>query len=414
MRLPAAAPITLFGVRQAPGIKGAIIIVLLYLGGCATWQAPETLDDSALRTRAVSETVMDVTLSASVLSSEDSQQLFATALNGTGVQPVWIEVQNNSTHTLWLLRAGTDPNYYSPLEVAWPLHARFDKKGNDEIDEYFDSRSFENPVPPGVTHSGILFTNPHRGTHVLNVDLLGQQTFFPFTLFLPIPGEYDSRAANAVRRQSTMSYTNYQDADTFRTALEQLPCCTSGGDPVNLVLVGEIDDVAAAFVRRGYRVLYVENDDRQQLFERSPDMVIRKSGDGVTANWVRMWVSTLRYQDQPVVLAQTGRPIGGRFALASSNKPQLHPDIDESRDLLIQDLVYSGGLGQLGFVGGVGTVPETVGSNSPYHTDGLRAVLFFVTRPLAISDIEILDWVPLLQQLEPRPLRKTQTNNPGG
>ena len=201
MRLPAAAPITLFGARQAPGIKGAIIIVLLYLGGCATWQAPETVDDSALRTRAVSETVMDVTLSASVLSSEDSQQLFATDLNGTGVQPVWIEVQNNSTHTLWLLRAGTDPNYYSPLEVAWPLHARFDKKGNDEIDEYFDSRSFENPVPPGVTHSGILFTNPHRGTHVLNVDLLGQQTFFPFTLFLPIPGEYDDRAAIAVRRQ---------------------------------------------------------------------------------------------------------------------------------------------------------------------------------------------------------------------
>ena len=90
MRLPAAAPITLFGGRQAPGIKGAIIIVLLYLGGCATWQAPETVDDSALRTRAVSETVMDVTLSASVLSSEDSQQLFATDLNSTGVEPVWI------------------------------------------------------------------------------------------------------------------------------------------------------------------------------------------------------------------------------------------------------------------------------------------------------------------------------------
>lgn len=406
MRLPAAAPITLFGARQAPGIKGAIIIVLLYLGGCATWQAPETVDDSALRTRAVSETVMDVILSASVLSSEDSQQLFATDLNGTGVQPVWIEVQNNSTHTLWLLRAGTDPNYYSPLEVAWPLHARFDKKGNDAIDEYFDSRSFENPVPPGVTHSGILFTNPHRGTHVLNVDLLGQQTFFPFTLFLPIPGEYDDRAAIAVRRQSTTSYTNYLDADTFRATLERLPCCTSGGEPVNLVLVGEIDDVAAAFVRRGYRALYVENDDRQQLFERPPDMVVRKSGDGVTANWIRMWVSTLRYHDQPVVLAQTGRPIGGRFALASSNKPQPHPDIDESRNLLIQDLVYSGGLGQLGFVGGVGTVPETVGSNSPYHTDGLRAVLFFVTRPLAISDIEILDWVPLLQQLEAEPAAK--------
>jgi hypothetical protein len=140
------------------------------LVGCATWQAPESVDDSALRTRAISETVMDVTLSATVLGSNDSQRLFATDLNSTGVQPVWIEVKNNTSHTLWLLRAGTDPSYFSPLEVAWPLHTKFNKDGNAEIDKFFESISFTNPIPPGKTQSGILFTNRHKNTHVLNSD----------------------------------------------------------------------------------------------------------------------------------------------------------------------------------------------------------------------------------------------------
>ena len=66
--------------------------------------------------------------------------------------------------------------------------------------------------------------------------------------------------------------------------------------------------------------------------------------------------------------------------------------------------MYSGGLAQLSFVGGVGAVAGTPAENGDidieYTTDGLRAVLFFVTRPLALSDIEILDWVPILQQRE--------------
>jgi len=31
-----------------------------------------------------------------------------------------------------------------------------------------------------------------------------------------------------------------------------------------------------------------------------------------------------------------------------------------------------------------------------YYTDGLRAVLFFLTRPRALSDVEVIDWVPAL------------------
>jgi hypothetical protein len=36
-----------------------------------------------------------------------------------------------------------------------------------------------------------------------------------------------------------------------------------------------------------------------------------------------------------------------------------------------------------------------------YFTDGLRAVMFFATRPLSLSDLKILDWVPFANFQEP-------------
>ena len=66
--------------------------------------------------------------------------------------------------------------------------------------------------------------------------------------------------------------------------------------------------------------------------------------------------------------------------------------------------MYSGGLEKLGFVTGVGAAAETLPrialNGARYHTDGLRAVLFFATRPLSLSDVEMLDWVPYLGRHE--------------
>ena len=79
----------------------------------------------------------------------------------------------------------------------------------------------------------------------------------------------------------------------------------------------------------------------------------------------------------------------------------LNPYVDEVRNYLIQDMAYSGGLQKLGFVSGVGATEsgESRGSRvgASFQTDGLRAVLFFITRPLSLSDIEILDWYPVHQ-----------------
>ena len=52
---------------------------------------------------------------------------------------------------------------------------------------------------------------------------------------------------------------NYTDDAAFRAALEALPCCVTNkdgsknGDPLNLVVVGGLDDAFPAFARRGWR-----------------------------------------------------------------------------------------------------------------------------------------------------------------
>ena len=390
----------------------ATVLLIPAFAGCTTWQAPPDTDDSDLRQRAVSATVKDVRLSAAVLGADDSRRLFGADINATGVQPVWIEVDNPTPHPLWLLRSGTDPDYFSPLEVAWSFHAPLGGQSNDALDKHFDSLDFFNPIPPGSTRHGIIFTNPHHQTRLLNVDLLGPHQVFPYTLFLPVPGEEPRHAVARIRASTTESGTvDHQDAASLRSALKKLPCCATGpdgaaaGDPVNVVLVGSFEDVAAALVRRGFRNAPRAFDDNQRLFGRPPDVVARKAArEDAPANWLRLWLTPVRFQGQLVFAGQAGRPAGGRFAETQDDGITLHPDVDEARNLLIQDLFYSGGLARFGFESSersTATAREGDPRGTPmYTTDGLKAVLFFATRPLSLADVRLLDWVPYLKHLE--------------
>jgi len=80
----------------------------------------------------------------------------------------------------------------------------------------------------------------------------------------------------------------------------------------------------------------------------------------------------------------------------------LNADVDEVRNDLTYDLMYSGGLEKLAFVNGVGAVtadqPRTLPDGGRYFTDGRRVALFFSTRPRTFADVEILQWEPLVPQ----------------
>jgi len=116
-----------------------------------------------------------------------------------------------------------------------------------------------------------------------------------------------------------------------------------------------------------------------------PTSTVRKTGHSSSCSG--NWRST----------TMSGRPVGGRFIPASEKQLRLHPDIDETRVLVIEDMMYSGGLARLGYVEGTNPVSDAQLRDHPgeyaYRTDGLCAVLFIISRPLSLSDVEILDWV---------------------
>jgi hypothetical protein len=370
------------------------LALALALAGCATWEPPAGFSDAALRHRAVTRDNQDLRVSAAVLSREDSRSMLGVDLDHSQMQPVWVEVHNATPRLMWLLRTGTDPDYFSPLEVAWSFHKPLGGSANASIDRHFEKLGFRNPIPAGTTHAGILFTNRERGTKLLNVDLLGQKTLVPFSLFLTVPEDNAASGATAAQDRPhapASEVVDYRDVAELRAAIERLPCCAQGpgttpGDPLNVVVVGDLEDIAAAMVRRNYLRDTRAVDMGQEVFGRSPDIVLRKQTQARSpAAWIRAWRTPVSFDGQPVYLAQAGRPVGGRFA--APDAPILtHADVDEARNLLVQDMMYSGGLEKLGFARGSGT---------PERGDGLRAALFFATRPLSLSDVEILDWVRL-------------------
>ena len=401
--------------RELPVFTMLVLSMLcLSLAGCATWQVPTEFNDSVLRARAEIQELRGVTLNAAVLSTDDSQRMFGSNINKTGVQPVWIEVENNTNQVLWLLRSGTDPDLFSPMEVAWPFHVSFASETNARLDDHFDALSFQNPVSPGTKQSGIIFANPHHMTRLLSVDILGQGELFPFTMFPPVPDDQTIEATAAlvnVRQLVKEVTVDIKETDSFRTRLEQLPCCATGvdgnklGDPLNVILIGDLADIVTALVRRGFRLDALDFDKKQHLYGRSPDIVARKKGQaGVPTNWVRMWVAPLRYQGQTVFVVQAGRRQGWRMEKVVEDDLILNPKVDEVRNLLIQDMAYSSGLRKIAFIDGVGATEPGESrsslSDTSYQTDGLRAVLFFVTRPQSLSNIEFLDWHPALKLRE--------------
>ena len=390
------------------GSLTCLACTLITLSGCATWTAPTDTGDTPLRTRAVTQAKPGVRVSAAVLGPEDCVRMLGRDVTADGVQPVWIEVTNDTEYVLWLLRSGVDPDYFSPLEVAWSAHGTLSPGTNARIDEHFNELAFPNPIPARGTSSGILFTNPQPVTRLLTVDLLGRRMMIPLTLFLPVPGDI-AGAKEVVHQYAAKDITNYDDLDALRHALEGLPCCAAtadgrpGGEPLNVVLIGPLDDVAAAINRRGYRRDQSAADASQQLFGRPADLTIRKRAQaGTSASWLRIWRAPLSYRGEMVFVAQAGRPIGGRFPAEPSAALRLHADVDEVRNDLIHDFMYSGGLEKLAFVSGVGAVaadqPRALPGGGRYFTDGRRVTLFLSTRPRTFADVEILQWEPIVPE----------------
>ena len=162
-----------------------------------------------------------------------------------------------------LLPIALDPEYFAPLEVAFAYHKAFAGDANAALDAHLLDLNFpiRSPLVPGSRASGYVFTNRTKGAKVIDVDLLGDVFSQNFTFFTPNPDL--TQRQDIIDRLGTMfSASELQKVEgdaELRQALEKLPCCVlkEGGEPsaepLNVVIIGTLDDWIPGFLRRGYQ-----------------------------------------------------------------------------------------------------------------------------------------------------------------
>ncbi len=385
-----------------------LLFAVLFSGCSSTFKPPAPFNDVALREHAVSVTEDGIRVSAAVPSVEESRAIFGVDLDKKKIQPLWLEIENKSDYRWWFLPTGLDSEYFSPLEVAFGFHKKFSRKANLAIDEHLEALNFSQRIDPGSKVSGFVYTNQDEGLKVVNVDLIGDKRAKNVALLVPTPGqEMANEKFQLLQKRSAGSQaTEVEDESHLRMLLEQLPCCTSNkdgeqGEPLNFVTIGELDEMIPPFARRNFRYTGVSP---QYVFGQPQDFSGRKRDRWVPAqpHVVRVWLTPIRFQGKPVWVGQVSTPLGGRFVRGATDQTSvpIDPDVDEARNDLIQDLIYSQFLTKLGFVKGVGRVmasqPRTTPSGANYHTDGLRAVFLFEQRSVSLSEIEFFDWERLV------------------
>jgi len=395
-------------------IIGLTICLVLFVGACATFKKPVTTINAQVRERALKKESSGILVSAAVVGTEEARAIFGIDLSQKNIQAVWLEIENNTDRPLILLPIALDPEYFAPLEVAYAYHKTLAANANAAMDAHLMSLNFpiRSPILPGSSRSGYVFTNRSTGMKVIDIDLLGRNFSQNFTFFAPNP---DSKEGQQILARMETLYSTHElkivtGAAGLRQALEQLPCCVSDesgtptGEPLNVVIIGAMDDWVSGFVRRGY---YYQPLQPRYVFGRPQDISAQKYSRGYTRSqehFIRIWKTPILYNDKPVWLAQSGTRLGGRFAEkvpAEVTRP-MDPYVDLTRNDLTEDLAYSQALIKIGYVKSAGRSHQTRTDTTPKDavntiTDGLRVVLVFAERPASLADINFFDWERLVQ-----------------
>jgi len=400
------------------------------LAGCATLTTqpfnPRSINEVKFRDRLQSKYDEDVRVTTAVPTAEEAQAIFGKNLADKDIQPVWVKVENHSNKTYYLVSIAVDPNYFSPLEVSTTVHGGHTETVQNEIEYYFRSMTFRNPILPNTAVSGFIFTNLDEGEKVVQIDLIGDQEVKFFTFFAQIPGmRVDYRTVNFSDLYQEEDIVELK-LDELKKALEDLPCCTTDkegknfGDPLNLAIVGDFYNVASAFVRRGwvpaeetyssavwktiksyfFGSRYRYSPVSPLFFKgRHQDLARQKPRHDIhERNHLRLWLLPMRCEGKPVFIGQISRDIGVRFT-SKTWPPVTHkidPDVDEARHSVIEDLLFSNTISKVGFVKGVGRAtpskPRKNLTGDPYFTDGLRTVIFLDPGPTSLERIRAINW----------------------
>lgn len=323
---------------------------------------------------------------------------------------------------------------FVPLLALVPLKLVTAYLANGRMDDFFRARGFPlASIAPGGAAEGFIFTTLDLGTKSVHVRLgragsLRQafgRLLYPavvpasppddieFVFTVPVPGiaaDYLDRDFDTIRPPSTVEAC---DLDTLVARLQALPAVTTNaagtrpGDPVNLVVIGEFPTLLGCFAARWdesetitlatcwktVRAFLLGTNYRYSpvsplhLFGRVQDIALQRTRHSINERLhLRLWLTPLAFEGRPVWAGQVSRDIGVRFTTRAWNLTthRIDPNVDESRDYVIEDLVQARRVMAAGYVAGVGCCPAAEPKRNltgdPYFTDGTRAVIMLSAR----------------------------------
>jgi len=361
----------------------------------------EAVGSTDLRARSQSQIEETVRVAAAVPGREETAAIFGVQLYDKGVQPVWLEVQNNGPEQIRYAPVSTDRYYFSPLEAAYKNRRSFSKKGRAEMSRRFDELAMPRYIDPGETRSGFVLTHADYGAKGFNVELFGPDESYSFTFLLRVPGFVSDYANVDFDSIYPADHVAALDGDDLRQAINDLPCCstdesgTESGDPINVVFIGNGEELMYAMLRGNWTETSAAEAARikqQKLFGRQQDAIFRyqKTLDDSFYE-LRAWLAPFTAGKERVWVCQVRHFFKSALAVT-----RFDPDVDNARNFTLQNHLYSQALEKFAWLSGKAVVPvESFWSNllrPAYFSDGYRVVLWSSAEPYSILDATLVDW----------------------
>jgi len=236
------------------------VVLALALAGCGgRAYVYEPVDTGRFLSATEQQTEGPVRVSTSIPGREETERIFGIDLYDQGIQPVWLQIENTGDSLARYAPVSTDPEYFAPLEVAYINRRGYSEEARKAMDERFHTLAMPRYIDPGETRSGFVFTHADPGAKGFNVDVFSGGESYNFTFLMRVPGfEPDYAKLNLSEMYTGDEVPNYE-SDALQEAIRSLPCCSGdklgedSGEPINLVLVGEGEELLRALLRSGWR-----------------------------------------------------------------------------------------------------------------------------------------------------------------
>lgn len=417
------------------------LTMALVLGACASTYEPKPLVPDVDLQGVQTNTIDDVTVSVAILTDEQARQHFGADLAKNGLQALYIRVRNESNHRLWFIRNTVDPDFYSPDEAAVLLKDGLSGDDFETLRQHLRDESIRVQHQPLTITEGFLYLPRVEGGRYVDIRLggdvyesdeqddinAGWLNELRFGFAVPLPdGLFDYEKLDAEHTYGDVELPDIENPEELRVHLEGLPCCATDsdgegfGDPLNVVLIGDSQEVLTALTRSGWSFTHrvslstigrmagaalsgdaypVAPVSNLYLFGRKQDFALQRARPTISQrNHTRFWLAPFTFRGKQVWIGQVSRDIGVKLTPSSPSLTThvIDPEIDLTREYMLHSLLDAGLVAGFGFVKGstqaTREAPAVNLANDPYFSDGLRLVIALSPHPRPYHEVRSMRW----------------------